>query len=104
MFERSPRGVRKIVAATNIAEASITIPSITFVVDCGFCKLRAYNAKLGVECLVTQMTSRASAQQRAGRAGRSRAGQVRYRGIGRVMDMLQDMGVEWLGMGRLLED
>ena len=60
--------------ATNIAETSITINGISFVIDCGFVKLRAYNPKTAIECLVVVPISKASANQRAGRAGRNRSG------------------------------
>lgn len=60
--------------ATNIAETSITISGITHVIDCGFVKLRAYNPETGIEPLVVIPISQASAQQRAGRAGRVRSG------------------------------
>jgi ATP-dependent RNA helicase DDX35 len=73
-FERTPRNIRKIIAATNIAETSLTISGIVFVVDSGFMKLKAYDSRLGSESLITVAVSRASAQQRAGRAGRYRAG------------------------------
>lgn len=76
IFERTAASTRKIVVATNIAEASVTINGIVFVVDCGFVKLRAYNSKTGIESLVTVPISRASADQRAGRAGRVRAGKA----------------------------
>ncbi|XP_048776032.2 probable ATP-dependent RNA helicase DHX35 isoform X2 [Ostrea edulis] len=76
VFERCGRTTRKIVVATNIAETSITIPGIVYIVDCGFVKLKAYNPKSGVESLVTIPVSKASAEQRAGRAGRVRAGKA----------------------------
>ena len=76
VFERTATTTRKIVVATNIAEASVTINGIVFVVDCGFVKLRAYNSNNGIESLVTVPISRASADQRAGRAGRVRAGKT----------------------------
>ena len=74
VFERVPRHVRKVIVATNIAEASITIHGIVYVVDCGFVKIRAYNPKHGIETLVIVPTSQASALQRSGRAGRLRTG------------------------------
>ena len=74
VFERVPPHVRKVIVATNIAEASITINGIVYVVDCGFVKIRAYNPKHGIETLVIVPTSQASALQRAGRAGRIRSG------------------------------
>ncbi|CAG5134581.1 unnamed protein product, partial [Candidula unifasciata] len=76
VFERTPSNTRKIVVATNIAEASITIPAITYIVDTGFVKLKAYNPKSGIESLVVVPVSQASADQRAGRAGRVRAGKA----------------------------
>ncbi|XP_078336067.1 putative ATP-dependent RNA helicase DHX35 isoform X2 [Crassostrea virginica] len=76
VFDRCGRTTRKIVVATNIAETSITIPGIVFIVDCGFVKLKAYNPKSGVESLVIIPVSKASAEQRAGRAGRVRAGKA----------------------------
>jgi ATP-dependent RNA helicase DDX35 len=60
--------------ATNIAEASITINGIVYVIDCGFVKLRAYNPNNGLESLVITPVSQASAMQRSGRAGRVRSG------------------------------
>ncbi|XP_028667591.1 probable ATP-dependent RNA helicase DHX35 isoform X2 [Erpetoichthys calabaricus] len=74
VFERVPPTVRKVIVATNIAETSITVNGIVFVVDCGFVKLRAYNPKTAIESLVVVPISQASANQRAGRAGRNRSG------------------------------
>ncbi|PRP85251.1 putative ATP-dependent RNA helicase DHX35 isoform 1 [Planoprotostelium fungivorum] len=74
VFEAPPARTRKVIVATNIAETSITIDGIVYVVDCGFAKIRAYNARLGIETLVVQAISQATAKQRAGRAGRNRAG------------------------------
>uniref|UniRef100_A0A672HAF1 Probable ATP-dependent RNA helicase DHX35 n=1 Tax=Salarias fasciatus TaxID=181472 RepID=A0A672HAF1_SALFA len=74
VFERVPASVRKIVVATNIAETSITINGIVFVIDCAFVKLRAYNPRTAIESLVVTPISKASASQRAGRAGRNRPG------------------------------
>lgn len=47
IFEPAPRGCRKVVISTNIAEASVTIEGVRFVVDCGFVKLRAFNPRTG---------------------------------------------------------
>ncbi|MBN3311408.1 DHX35 helicase, partial [Atractosteus spatula] len=74
VFERAPPSVRKVVVATNIAETSITINGIVFVIDCAFVKLRAYNPKTAIESLVVTPISKASATQRAGRGGRNRSG------------------------------
>ncbi|DAB37363.1 MAG TPA: ATP-dependent helicase HrpB [Sulfuricurvum kujiense] len=65
---------RKIVLATNIAETSLTIEGITIVVDSGLEKVLTFDPRSGMERLVTQRISRASADQRAGRAGRLSAG------------------------------
>lgn len=58
------------VLSTNIAETSITIDGIVYVIDPGFCKQNNYNPKTGMESLVVVPASRASANQRKGRAGR----------------------------------
>lgn len=64
----------QVVVATNIAETSITINGIVFVIDCAFVKLRAYNPRTAIESLVVTPISKASSSQRAGRAGRNRPG------------------------------
>ena len=74
IFEPAPPGTRKCVVATNIAEASLTIDGIYYVVDPGFSKQKAFNAKLGMDALVVTPISQASARQRAGRAGRTGPG------------------------------
>lgn len=74
VFEPAPPGARKVVLATNIAETSITIDGIYFVVDPGFVKQNAYDAKLGMDSLVVTPISQAQARQRAGRAGRTGPG------------------------------
>uniref|UniRef100_A0A8B9P4I1 RNA helicase n=1 Tax=Apteryx owenii TaxID=8824 RepID=A0A8B9P4I1_APTOW len=65
-----PRPPPQVVVATNIAETSVTIDGIVYVLDPGFCKQKSYNARTGMESLVVTPCSRASANQRAGRAGR----------------------------------
>lgn len=70
IFEPTPPNARKVVLATNIAETSLTIDGIVYVIDPGFVKENVYNPKTGMESLVTTPISRASANQRAGRAGR----------------------------------
>ncbi|XP_057829272.2 probable pre-mRNA-splicing factor ATP-dependent RNA helicase DEAH9 isoform X2 [Cryptomeria japonica] len=74
IFGPAPRGKRKVIVATNIAETSITLEGIVYVVDCGFSKQRFYNPITDIESLVVVPISKASAQQRAGRAGRVRSG------------------------------
>ena len=70
IFEPTPPNARKVVLATNIAETSLTIDGIVFVIDPGFVKENVYNAATGMESLVVTPISRASANQRSGRAGR----------------------------------
>ena len=74
VFEPAPENTRKVVVSTNIAEASITIDGIVFVIDSGFVKLRAFNPVTGIETLTATSISKASATQRAGRAGRTKPG------------------------------
>lgn len=70
IFEPTPQDSRKVVLATNIAETSITIDGIKYVVDPGYVKENVFNPTTGMESLVVVPCSRASADQRAGRAGR----------------------------------
>lgn len=70
IFEPTPEGARKVVLATNIAETSLTIDGIVYVIDPGFVKENVYNPSTGMSKLVAVPCSRASANQRSGRAGR----------------------------------
>ncbi|KAK0210494.1 P-loop containing nucleoside triphosphate hydrolase protein [Desarmillaria ectypa] len=74
VFEPADRGTRKVIVSTNIAEASVTIEGIKFVIDCGYVKIRTYNPTTALSSLATVPTSVASATQRAGRAGRTSSG------------------------------
>jgi ATP-dependent helicase HrpB len=74
----APAGRRKIVLATSIAETSLTIEGVRIVVDSGFRRVSAYDPGTGLSALVTQRVSRAAADQRRGRAGRTQPG-VAYR-------------------------
>ena len=67
---------RKVVVATNIAETSLTIDGVVYVVDPGFVKQKVYNPRIRVESLLVTPISRASAQQRTGRAGRTKPGKA----------------------------
>ena len=70
IFEPTPEGARKVVLATNIAETSLTIDGIVYVIDPGYVKENIYNPATGMSNLVAVPCSRASANQRSGRAGR----------------------------------
>lgn len=74
IFDPAPPGSRKVVIATNIAETSLTIDGIFYVVDPGFVKQNVYNPKTGIDQLVVTPISQAQAKQRAGRAGRTGPG------------------------------
>ncbi|XP_059305868.1 pre-mRNA-splicing factor ATP-dependent RNA helicase DEAH10-like [Lycium ferocissimum] len=74
VFMPSPAGYRKVILATNIAETSVTIPGIKYVVDPGLVKARTYDPKMGVDSLIIVTTSKAQALQRSGRAGREGPG------------------------------
>ncbi|ETV82423.1 hypothetical protein H257_05063 [Aphanomyces astaci] len=74
VFELPPPHIRKVIVATTIAETSVTIPGVVYVVDSCFVKLPFYNPLTGIEALVTTVESKAAAKQRAGRAGRMRPG------------------------------
>lgn len=74
VFQPTPKGTRKIVVATNVAETSLTIDGVVFVIDCGFSKQKVFNPKLRVESLLVTPISQASSRQRCGRAGRTKPG------------------------------
>eukprot|EP01134_Creolimax_fragrantissima_P005064 CFRG5064T1 len=74
IFDPAPPGARKVILATNIAETSLTIDGIYYVIDPGFVKQNVYNAQSGVDALVVTPISQAQARQRAGRAGRTGPG------------------------------
>jgi hypothetical protein len=74
VFRPPPEGSRLCVVATNVAETSLTIPGIKYVVDCGKVKKRYYDRVTGVSSFRVTWVSQASADQRAGRAGRTEPG------------------------------
>ncbi|XP_008939520.1 PREDICTED: putative ATP-dependent RNA helicase DHX33 [Merops nubicus] len=78
VFQAAPKGCRKVILSTNIAETSITIPGIKYVVDTGMVKAKKYSPETGLEVLAVQRVSKAQAWQRTGRAGREDSG-VCYR-------------------------
>lgn len=70
VFGKTEDGYRKIILATNIAETSVTIPGVKYVIDCGMVKAKAYNPLTGLDMLKVHPISKAQARQRSGRAGR----------------------------------
>lgn len=93
VFEPAPENTRKVIVSTNIAEASVTIDGIVYVVDCGFVKLRAFNPSTGIETLTATPISKASATQRSGRAGRTKPGKCYRLYTQSVYDNLGEMTV-----------
>ncbi|CEQ42543.1 SPOSA6832_04364 [Sporobolomyces salmonicolor] len=73
-FAPAPPNMRKIILATNVAETSVTLPGVKYVVDCGLAKEKRYHAGTGIDSLITESISQSSAKQRAGRAGRESDG------------------------------
>lgn len=76
VFAEYGRNSRATIVATNAAETSLTIEDVAFVIDCGYTKIKIFNPRTGLEALVRVPISKGSAIQRAGRAGRTRAGAV----------------------------
>ena len=76
IFERADAGVRKVIVATNIAETSLTVDGIMYVVDSGYSKLKVYNPRMGMDTLQITPISQANANQRSGRAGRTGPGKA----------------------------
>lgn len=72
IFEVAP--FRKCIVATNIAETSLTLDGVKYVVDTGLCKMKVYNPRIGMDALQVTPVSQANANQRAGRAGRTGPG------------------------------
>lgn len=68
------RNTRKVILSTNIAETSVTVSGVRYVVDCGKAKLKVFRHKLGMESLLVSPISKSSALQRTGRAGREAPG------------------------------
>eukprot|EP01040_Poterioochromonas_malhamensis_P015813 gene15813-17777_t len=90
VFESTPYHMRKVIVATNIAESSITIENVKYVIDSGFVKLNFFDVTSGVESLITCPVTKSNAMQRSGRAGRSQAGKC-YRLMTEIAyDALQD--------------
>ena len=115
IFRPTPPGARKVVLATNIAETSLTIEGIKYVVDPGFSKQKSYNSRTGMESLQINPISKANAEQRAGRAGRTSPGrcyrlytawsydhdllestvpEIQRTNLGNVVLMLKSLGID----------
>lgn len=75
IFERAPPNTRKIILSTNIAETSVTVSGVRYVVDTGKAKIKQFRNRLALESLLVKPVSKSSADQRKGRAGREAAGQ-----------------------------
>ena len=76
IFQAAPNGARKCIVATNIAETSLTVDGIYYVIDAGYCKMKVFNPKIGMDSLQVTPISQANAGQRSGRAGRTGPGQA----------------------------
>ncbi|KAJ3470655.1 hypothetical protein MRS44_000754 [Fusarium solani] len=76
IFDKAAPGVRKCIVATNIAETSLTVDGIKYVVDAGYSKMKVYNPKIGMDTLQITPISQANASQRSGRAGRTGPGKA----------------------------
>ena len=74
IFDKPDNDVRKCIVSTNIAETSLTVDGIKYVIDCGYGKLKVYNSKVGMDALQITPISQANANQRMGRAGRTGTG------------------------------
>ncbi|XBI28531.1 hypothetical protein VPH35_052736 [Triticum aestivum] len=74
IFQKAGEATRKCIVATNIAETSLTVDGILYVIDTGYGKMKVYNPRMGMDALQVFPCSRAAADQRAGRAGRTGPG------------------------------
>ncbi|WIA21046.1 hypothetical protein OEZ85_005370 [Tetradesmus obliquus] len=74
IFDKAPEGSRKCIVSTNIAETSLTVDGIYYVIDTGYVKMKVYNPKMGMDALQVFPESQAAANQRSGRAGRTGPG------------------------------
>ncbi|KAL1494169.1 hypothetical protein ABEB36_009813 [Hypothenemus hampei] len=103
IFKPAPKGTKKIIIATNIAETSITIDDVTTVIDCGFIKISNVDTETGIETLNAEMVSQANAAQRKGRAGRVKPG-ICYHLITKIRYDLLDKFLKPEVLRKRLED
>jgi len=75
VFQPAPTKTRKIILATNIAETSVTVSGVRFVIDCGKAKIKQFRTRIGLDSLLVKPISKSAAIQRKGRAGREAPGQ-----------------------------
>ena len=75
VFQPTPPKTRKVILATNIAETSVTVSGVRFVIDCGKSKIKQYRTKIGLDSLLVKPISKSAAIQRKGRAGREAPGE-----------------------------
>ncbi|KAL9126822.1 MAG: hypothetical protein Q9217_004196 [Psora testacea] len=75
VFQPAPPNTRKVILATNIAETSVTVSGVRFVIDCGKAKIKHFRTRIGLESLLVKPISKSAAVQRKGRAGREAPGQ-----------------------------
>eukprot|EP00981_Chlorochromonas_danica_P005586 scaffold1159_cov160-Ochromonas_danica.AAC.8 len=115
IFDRSSDGQRKCIVSTNIAETSLTVDGIRYVVDTGYAKVKVYNPKIGMDALQVVPESQANANQRSGRAGRTGPGycyrlfterqfvaemlpnqipEIQRTNLGNVVLLLKSLGIE----------
>lgn len=92
-FNKTPPTTRKVILATNIAETSLTLPGVHYVVDCGLSKQRIFQPKTGLEALQIQPIAKANADQRAGRAGREAPGKCYRLYTEDIFDKFRDQPV-----------
>ncbi|KAI1401032.1 P-loop containing nucleoside triphosphate hydrolase protein [Hypoxylon fuscum] len=90
-FQPAKKGfIRKVVLATNIAETSVTVPGVRYVIDCGKAKVKQFRSQLGMESLLAKAISKSSAIQRTGRAGREGPGKCYRLYTSETYDSLKD--------------
>ena len=72
--DADPKGVRKCIISTNVAETILTVDGIKYIIDCGLYKVKVYDPRIGMDALLVTPVSKANANPRSGQAGRTRPG------------------------------